>query len=453
MDDSTLSKMQLHYWQAKQTFLKKVKRKEDDCIVSSDAELDAKLELLKSIDETNQNLLTLLDLYQDRVCALAQEECIIGRFMRECGKVDPSKAGKLMSGSGKTLLFASHQFILLRSILVRAYHDVQTFQYRAVADTFDTVEQMEKSRTAYRAALLWMKDISKQLDPEAYGQMDKFKKVQNHVRKTKKTFEKLKMDSIQKIDLLSASRCNLFSSVFTNYQNNLQTIWDKSSKVMNIFVDTFSNGATQSYEFQVLKELNDDSCEDRFESFEAGLKAILAQNNINEKDMLVFFEADYSDERRTPGSDDKSRSKSPRTKKTKSSKSTKNAEEPKTEEGEEALNTSNLLDLNFGIDRDSKSDSNSKALDDFMPSTLIDLDHMNTMDNAELIKSDFEQLMNWKPSSAPKEPSPTKNTKTKNPNESTLESWLNMFADIDPLANPSDFDKFSSDKNHFDRNC
>lgn len=45
MDNSALSKMQLHYWEAKQTFLKKVKRKEDDCVVASDAELDAKLEV------------------------------------------------------------------------------------------------------------------------------------------------------------------------------------------------------------------------------------------------------------------------------------------------------------------------------------------------------------------------------------------------------------------------
>ena len=45
MENSALSKMQLHYWEAKQTFLKKVKRKEDDCVVASDAELDAKLEV------------------------------------------------------------------------------------------------------------------------------------------------------------------------------------------------------------------------------------------------------------------------------------------------------------------------------------------------------------------------------------------------------------------------
>lgn len=49
MDNSAISKMQLHYWEAKQTFLKKIKRKEDDFIVASDAELDAKLEVCFSL--------------------------------------------------------------------------------------------------------------------------------------------------------------------------------------------------------------------------------------------------------------------------------------------------------------------------------------------------------------------------------------------------------------------
>lgn len=51
MNDSTITKMQLHYWEAKQTFLKKVKRKEDDFVVASDAELDAKLEVIFVFEE------------------------------------------------------------------------------------------------------------------------------------------------------------------------------------------------------------------------------------------------------------------------------------------------------------------------------------------------------------------------------------------------------------------
>lgn len=499
MDNSTLTKMQKHYWEAKQTFLKKVKRKQDDYVVASDAELDAKLELLKSIDETNQNLLNLLDLYQDRVCACAQEECLIGRFMRECGKVDPTKAGKLLAGSGKTLLFASHQFILLRNVLIRVYRDVQTFQYRAVADTFDTVEQMEKARTAYRAALLWMKDISKELDPDAYAQMGKFKKVQEHVRRTKKAFEKLKIDSIQKIDLLSASRCNLFSNVLASYQNNLQSIWQKSSKVMNIFVETFQS-CSPSYEFTVLKELNSETVDERFESFEAKIKEILAQDNINEKDMLIFFETDYKDNRESNADNKKPKHKQSCKEckddgknKTKTSSKSKldNGADSKTEKDKKKEKKSSsgsktersLLDFSAELssiattgERERNADASSSVdlmgdLDlsgTFMPSSLIELDHMHKMDSGnELMQTDFESLLlqstqqgdNVASSSvagntvAPTKSRSTASAQSTNKNNTTLQSWLDLFSDIDPLANPAELDKFSSDKNYIDRNC
>lgn len=45
LDEKTVPKLQQQYWEAKQIYLKNIKRKEDDCIVSSDSELDAKLEV------------------------------------------------------------------------------------------------------------------------------------------------------------------------------------------------------------------------------------------------------------------------------------------------------------------------------------------------------------------------------------------------------------------------
>lgn len=67
--------------------------------------------------------------------------------------------------------------LTLRVPLVRLYQEVETYQFRAIADTLATVEKMERSRTDYRGALLWMKDISQQLDPDTYKQLEKFRKV------------------------------------------------------------------------------------------------------------------------------------------------------------------------------------------------------------------------------------------------------------------------------------
>lgn len=54
---------------------------------------------------------------------------------------------------------------------------VESFRSHAIADTLQTIEEMEKTRTKYRAGLSWMKDVSKQLDPENHRLMDKYRKV------------------------------------------------------------------------------------------------------------------------------------------------------------------------------------------------------------------------------------------------------------------------------------
>lgn len=61
--------------------------------------------------------------------------------------------------------------------LHRFEQEVETFRRRAIADTLLTVSRMEKARTEYRGALLWMKDVSQELDPDTYKQLEKFRKV------------------------------------------------------------------------------------------------------------------------------------------------------------------------------------------------------------------------------------------------------------------------------------
>ncbi len=112
---------------------------------------------------------------------------------------------------------------------------------------------MEKSRTEYRGALLWMKNISLELDPDATRKLEKFRRVQAQVKKTKTKFDRLKTDAIQKIDLLSASRCNMFSHVLVNYQRTLIQFWEKTARTFNAVADSFKG--YQYYEFNVIKDL------------------------------------------------------------------------------------------------------------------------------------------------------------------------------------------------------
>ena len=112
--------------------------------------------------------------------------------------------------------------------------------------------------------------------------MDKFRKVQASVRKNKAKFDKCKLDCLQKIDLLAASRANLFSNVgfgilfykfrnfqlMANYQNCLLHFWERTTQAQETVSENFKG--YQHYDFVVLKELaqpNKDEVEEKSVSF------------------------------------------------------------------------------------------------------------------------------------------------------------------------------------------
>ncbi|OON17619.1 Arfaptin-like domain protein, partial [Opisthorchis viverrini] len=237
--------------------IKKFGRKQDENIVASDSDLDAKLELLKSIQATCRDLARLLTRYQETICFLSQAENEMGRFLKRYSMEDKTQAGKIMSAAGKSLSHSAQQRLQLRTPLDRVFQEVKTFRQRAIADTIGTLKRMEAARTEYRGALLWMKNVSEELDPDTYKQLEKFRCVQAQVRKTKSTFDRLKIDSMQKIDLLSASRCNMLSHALVGYQNSMLTFLEKTSGAMVAVAERFKG--YQYYEFSVLKELRPES--------------------------------------------------------------------------------------------------------------------------------------------------------------------------------------------------
>ncbi|KAM4688181.1 islet cell autoantigen 1 isoform 2-T9 [Discoglossus pictus] len=254
-EKSVVNKMQQKYWKTKQTLIKVTGKKEDEHVVASDSDLDAKLELFHSIQRTCMELLKVIELYQKRICFLSQEENELGKFLRSQGSQEKTRAGKIMQATGKALCFSSQQRLALRIPLCRLYQEVETFRYRAISDSWLTVNRMEQARTEYRGVLLWMKDVSQELDPDLYKQMEKFRKVQAQVRHTKAAFDRLKTDVCEKVDLLRASRCNLLSHVLTTYQTTLLHFWEKTSHTMAAIHESFKG--YQPYEFTMLKSLQD----------------------------------------------------------------------------------------------------------------------------------------------------------------------------------------------------
>ncbi|XP_051009833.1 LOW QUALITY PROTEIN: islet cell autoantigen 1-like protein [Acomys russatus] len=254
-NQSVVSRMQKKYWKTKQVFIKATGKKEDEHVVASDAELDAKLEVFHSIQETCNELLKIVEKYQLRLNVISEEENELGLFLKSQAERDATQAGKVMDAAGKALCSSAKQRLALCTPLSRLKQEVATFSQRAISDTLVTINRMEQARTEYRGALLWMKDASQELDPDTLKQMEKFKKVQSQVRNSKGSFDKLKMDVCQKVDLLGASRCNMLSHSLTTYQRTLLGFWEKTAQMMSQIQEACTG--LHPYDFIALKRLQD----------------------------------------------------------------------------------------------------------------------------------------------------------------------------------------------------
>ncbi|XP_048875997.1 islet cell autoantigen 1-like isoform X2 [Brienomyrus brachyistius] len=254
-DRSVMARMQKKFWKTKQVLIKATGKKEDEHVVASDADLDSKLEFFRSVQTTCTELLKVIEKYQQRITTLSQEENHLGLFLRFQAEHDKTKAGSMMDATSKALCASAKMRLALYPPLRRMEQEVETFRRRAITDSLETVGRMEKARTEYRGALLWMKDVSQELDPDTYKQLEKFRKVQAQVRSTKVQFDKLKNDVCQKVDMLGASRCNMLSHSLATYQTTLLHFWEKTAQMMTSIQDAFQ-GHVQ-YQFATLKDLKD----------------------------------------------------------------------------------------------------------------------------------------------------------------------------------------------------
>ncbi|XP_034658614.1 islet cell autoantigen 1 [Drosophila subobscura] len=398
------SEVQHQFWITKKAVQRKLGSKEDKHIISSDAELDAKIEVFKSISDTSLELCKIIDQYQERLCILSQEECVFGRFLKEAGKRSKT-TGNSINHTAKAMSFAGQQRMCVRVPLLRLQHEVDVFRCRAVKDTEGTLQNMEKERTEYRAALCWMKSASQELDPDTGKGLDKFRTAQAHVRVAKHNFDGYSLDSIQKIDLLAAARCNMYSHALVAYVAELKSFAQKAASTFQ----TISNAliAKPKYDFCVLKELSQNE----------GPNEEVPPIEAVDKDQSLFFASEYQD---------KPESKQPPA-----------SAEIQAEPAAAPVcgdNESLLIELSKQLEEDSPLIDAAVEQD----SPLMDANHTSNSN------SKFWARMFNQPQQQPQQkPMPTTTaTKTASASKSqtTNNPWLDLFADLDPLANPQAFD-------------
>lgn len=393
------------YWLTKKSVSRKLGGKEDDCIVSSDAELDAKLELFRSIAESCVRLQRVVDAYQERLCFLAQEENALGRYLKEYGKVEKNaSAGQIMSTAGKALAYTGHQRLTIRPPLLRLHQEVETFRGRAVSDTRSTVLDMEKARTEYRAALSWMKSASAQLDPDTGHGLEKFRKAQSYVRASKVRFDTLMLACLQKVDLLAAARCNMFSHALVSYQSAIKTFSTKASDTLMIASSKLNN-VQQPFDFSVVPELTLNKSEEYPE----------------DKCKDTFFNADYSDDKVAK------QKNSEVSEETLLGETFYNSPESNVEQSKDLATSDDLalLDLSWQSGNTAQANPSDFLLGgDFMPSSF--LQDLSSLTNLTGAKDQADSV------------AASANKDKKDITTSSQMSWLSLFAELDPLANQED---------------
>lgn len=174
-----------------------IKKLETYFYIFSDNELDAKLELFKSINESTVSLCNIVEKYKDGLHQLSVETTNLGQFLRDCGKNSVSSES-VMCNSGKVICYLGTQHFTAMSSLTRTLQELNTFK-RAVNDTKDTIAVMEKERTEYRSALALMKACSGDIDPDSGRGLEKFRTSQKYVKFAKQKFDKYSLACLQKV--------------------------------------------------------------------------------------------------------------------------------------------------------------------------------------------------------------------------------------------------------------
>ncbi|XP_029462154.1 islet cell autoantigen 1-like protein isoform X2 [Rhinatrema bivittatum] len=454
-DQSVVSKMQKKYWKTKQVLIKVTGKKEDEHVVASDSDLDAKLEV------TGSELLKIIEKYHQRLNALSEEENDLGVLLKFQAEQDGTRAGKMMKATGNALCSSARQRLALCTPLTRLEQEVETFSQRAVSDTLMTINRMEQARTEYRGALLWMKDVSQELDPDTYKQMEKFRKVQIQVRNTKTHFDKLKMDVCQKVDLLGASRCNMLSHSLTTYQTTLLHFWEKTARLMSEIHEEFKG--FQPYGFVSLKCFQGPHKQSPEEQKEENVEKVIATEDHEkllwlDEETPASLGTDTVTERQ--GRDSCQMNASGDSHLLNLENVSKDLLLDSLEGGdfESEFSFLNLLSNNpVGLGESGQEYQNvlgravanpispepAATSSGFLPSQLLDLGlHTNGgFSNWTFVHSCSEPVLPTYQSQAVTQPvlppnSPTVPTKARKSDNPDMSAWFNLFADLDPLSNP-----------------
>ncbi|XP_065916821.1 islet cell autoantigen 1-like protein isoform X2 [Dysidea avara] len=246
--DKLETKVKKKFWKTKQKIVEKLGREQDHFVVRGDSEIDAYIESAKRLQKSCEQLINILQKHISSLQEISHVEEQMGHFLLASSNTEYTSSSGAMEKTGKLMCSMSTKRIQIVPSLHQLQHDLGVFLVSAVKDLSKSIEHLEKARSEYRAAMLWLRNASTKLDdPDASKQLNKFREAQTQVKQTKEHYEKLKDDVTEKISMLNASRCSLLSRSLPHYQEATLTFWENTSQELHTVLDEFSSTHLHQY--------------------------------------------------------------------------------------------------------------------------------------------------------------------------------------------------------------
>lgn len=295
----------------------------------------------------------------------------------------------------------------------------------------------------------------------------------------------MKLDTHQKVDMLAASRVNMFSHSLAFYQKAWLNFFEHTSATMSAVSQAFTG--FQYYDFNILKELKDPSKKQAEQVTRKEMEEKLSKIFGHEPDQASFFSRDYEDEDEDERENHREEKRRRRHQRRKTSSPNNHSKLPDSSsspapdlldlqsngEGKKKADSTDITDLLSACSADEKElladiFSTTKPLESAtqvastQPSTSSLLDSPPSSSSllpSQLLTSEFGGLSPTSHQRVPEVPTlPLSSSSTSQPQKKTasrkdesLDKWLNLFSELDPLANPDAIG--SKDAHQEDRNC
>lgn len=248
-----LNELAKQYWLARRGILMSSASNRGKCI-QFDSELQGinirEMHLVRTSTSRTRDLFLSLGRLFTELCELErnQSELFLNpHFGRE------THSGIMLLHASQTVKSCMWSRMLLQPTMDRLVEVFSNLVKHGVADALTAFHARDKAAIHLQAGLMWIENLSKDLDPESPDKIRKFREVQKYVKESRSRLCELNVKASTKLSLVLASRNLIMAKEMTIYFNTLKDHFVKCLSEFQLFLDEFSG--SPFYRFIVLEPI------------------------------------------------------------------------------------------------------------------------------------------------------------------------------------------------------